>query len=61
MLGVPPASVFDPLDMQLLVEEAANPPGEGGILGEEVFGHDLPWAQRWAWLQEAGIWDAGTP
>ena len=61
MLGVPPASVFDALDMQLLAEEAADPPGEGGILGEEVFGHDLPWAQRRAWLQEAGIWDAGTP
>ena len=55
MPEVLPASVFDTLDTHLLVEGAVNPPGEGGILGEEVFGHDLPWAQRWAWLKEAGI------
>ena len=61
MPEVPSASIFDVLDTQLLVEEAAGPPGEGGILGEGVFGHDLPWAQWRAWLQEAGIWDAGAP
>ena len=48
-------------DVQWLTEGAVGAPGEGGILGEEVFGHELPWATRTEWLEEAGLWDNDLP